>query len=96
MITHEITGCPPPIACPALARTPELKPIARAIGRHDDDTIVGLVGHEPWMSELASSLLVSDRAELEIDFPKSGVLGIRAERLAPGAGALLMLMRPKG
>jgi phosphohistidine phosphatase len=95
VITHEVTRCPAPVATPALARSPDLRTIFRAVGRHDDDTIVGLVGHEPWMSELASLLLVGDGAELDVDFPKSGVMGIRAERLAAGAGALFMMWRPR-
>jgi phosphohistidine phosphatase len=94
-ITAEETGSPPPVSCEALAGPPQLERIATAIGRRDDDAVVGLVGHEPWLGELASLLLVGD-GRLAVDFPKSGVLGLRLERVAAGAGTLDFFMRPRG
>jgi len=83
-------------SCSALAQPPRLDPLAEAIGDADGaDAIVALVGHEPWLSELASLLLSGSPSLLSIRFPKSGVLGIRAEVMAPGAGQLVFFLTPR-
>ncbi|MGH7560315.1 MAG: SixA phosphatase family protein [Gemmatimonadales bacterium] len=77
------------VAAPAAT---ELPPPALAAMPAEDDTpepfTVALVGHEPWMSELASLLLTGRASGLHIDFPKSGTMGIEVEDLSPGAGLL--------
>ncbi|HKV73562.1 MAG TPA: histidine phosphatase family protein [Gemmatimonadales bacterium] len=85
----------PPIALGALAMTPAIAPIARAIGPQDPAAIVALVGHEPWMSQLAGLLLTGRRDGLDIDFPKGGVLGLGAEDLRSGTAHLRLFLRPK-
>lgn len=53
------------------------------------------VGHEPDLSILASTLLISDDS-VWIDFKKSGVIAIDFDRYAaPGEGTLLYFLRPK-
>ena len=95
-LTTEFSGGPAPVACPALAAAPSLRALAAAIGRRPQDAVVGLVGHEPWLGELASLLLSGDARRLTILFPKSGVLGIAVGALDAGGGALEFFWRPKG
>jgi phosphohistidine phosphatase len=83
------------VTCPPLAQDPALDALAEAIGPRLDDERVALVGHEPWMSELASLLLAGSPTRLAIDFPKSGVMGIEAPVVAAAAGRLTFYLTPK-
>lgn len=98
--TAEITALgtrgPSPEACDALARAPDLAALHLALGAEGEEAIVGLVGHEPWLSELASLLLTGASPGLAVDFPKSGVMGLLVPALEPGAGTLHFFWRPKG
>ena len=76
------------VACPALATDPDLTAIADAVGERQHDEVVALVGMEPWMSELASLLLSGSPTRLEIDFRKSGIMGIEATTIGPASGRL--------
>jgi phosphohistidine phosphatase len=87
-LVADITGAPSPVACPALAAPPEPSAIAAAVGRPGAETILALVGHEPWLGELASLLLAGEPHRLSIAFPKSGVLGLTADGIAAGGAAL--------
>jgi phosphohistidine phosphatase len=94
-LTAEFTGCPAPVACPALAAAPSLRAIGAAIGRRPPDAVVALVGHEPWLGELASLLLTGDARRLTISFPKSGVLGVAVGAMDAGGGVLEFFWRPR-
>ncbi len=50
------------------------------------EAIVAMVGHSPWMEELAAILLGGSARCTRIDFPKSGVMGIDLDQVAAGAG----------
>lgn len=82
------------IACPALAAAPDLDDLAAQVGDIAPEETLALVGHEPWMSELASLLLTGKRAGLNIDFAKSGIMGIETDRIAEGGGTLRFYIRP--
>lgn len=82
------------IQCPALAVPPDLAELAQQLGVIAPEETVALVGHEPWMSELASLLLTGQTAGLSIDFAKSGIMGIAAEEVAAGLGMLRFYLRP--
>lgn len=84
-----------PTLCEPLAREPELDALQECVGVRPDDEIVALVGHRPWLPELGSILLSAASSRVAIDLPKSGVLGIRAQALEPGAGTLEFMLRPK-
>ncbi len=84
-----------PVELGALAMTPAIAPIARAIGPQDTAAIVALVGHEPWLGQLASLLLVGRREALAVDFPKAGVLGLEIGELSRGQAQLRFFLRPK-
>jgi phosphohistidine phosphatase len=85
----------PVVPCTQLATNPDLIRLTDAVGEHGPDAIVALVGHSPWMEELAGRLLVGSETKLRVDFPKSGVMGIDLERIAPGAGELRFFLRPR-
>ncbi len=84
-----------PVECLPLAGDPDLTTLGEAVGMRHPEDIVALVGHEPWISELASLLLSGDPSRIAIDFPKSGVMGIEISELAAGAGSLRFFLRPK-
>jgi phosphohistidine phosphatase len=84
------------LPCTALATPPDLGALAAEIGEVGADETIALVGHEPWMSELAVLLLTGRSAGLSIDFPKSGVMGIETAGLSSeaGGGTLLCFLVP--
>jgi phosphohistidine phosphatase len=82
-----------PVGCPALAAAPELRALARAIGPQPPEAVVALVGHEPWLSELAALLLTGQTDGLRLDFPKSGVVGLETDGLEAGGARLSFFWR---
>jgi phosphohistidine phosphatase len=97
ILARELKLPAPPSPCAALATEPELARLAADIGEAGADAMVALVGHSPWMEELAALLLTGPGAGagLRIDYPKSGVMGIEVEAPAAGAGELRFFLRPK-
>ncbi len=95
ILARELALPDPPVASAALADAPNLARLAEDIGRPGDGAIVALVGHSPWLEELAGLLLTGSGSGLGVDYPKSGVMGIEADRPAPRAGALKFFLRPK-
>jgi phosphohistidine phosphatase len=85
----------PPLPAESLTRAPEMSRLADEVGEPGSDAIVALVGHSPWMEELAAMLLADSTTGLRIDFPKSGVMGIDLAGVAAGAGELRFFLRPK-
>jgi phosphohistidine phosphatase len=85
----------PAVPTEALATTPDLSRLSDVIGDPGPDAIVALVGHSPWMEELAALLLADSPTGLRLDFPKSGVMGIDVEKPAAGEGELKFLVRPR-
>ena len=81
--------------CDALAAEPDLAKLQECIGTRTPDSVVALVGHSPWMEDLASLLLAGPGSRIAVDFPKSGVLAIQADRFEAGAGVLQFFLRPK-
>jgi phosphohistidine phosphatase len=95
ILAEELGLARPPVPCTALADAPELSRLADDLGSPGPDAIVAMVGHSPWMEELGAILLGGSATSVRIDFPKSGVLGIDLAKLAPAAGELRFLLRPK-
>jgi phosphohistidine phosphatase len=92
-ITADVTRGARPVACPALAEPPALAALDAALREPGAGALAALVGHEPWLGELASLLLVGEPHRLVIDFPKSGVLGLETDTLTPGGSVLTLLWR---
>lgn len=84
-----------PKAAPALAQAPDVEAIKAEIAGLGEIDTVALVGHEPWLGELASLLLTGDPNRLSVDLPKSGVLGIETALVEGGSGTLRFFFRPK-
>ena len=85
----------PPVPCDALAAEPDAARLAECVGDPGSDATVAMVGHSPWMEELAALLLGGSVSGLRVTFPKSGVMGIDLEKIEPGAGELQFFLRPK-
>jgi phosphohistidine phosphatase len=84
-----------PVECAALASEPDLEALQAAVGPRQPEETVALVGHEPWIGELASLLLTGEPHRLAVDFPKSGVLALELSEVAAGAATLRFFLRPK-
>jgi phosphohistidine phosphatase SixA len=84
------------VPCEALAAAPDLARIAEAVGDVGAEATIALVGHEPWMSELAALLLTGRSDGVHVDYPKSGVMGIEVEALNSenGNGTLRFFLTP--
>jgi phosphohistidine phosphatase len=85
----------PAVEVAALATEPDLVRLADDIGDPGPDAVVALVGHSPWIEELASLLLTDATGGLRLDYPKSGVMEIELERVAQGTGELRSFLRPR-
>jgi phosphohistidine phosphatase len=96
IIQQELSLPTPPAPCLALAADPEVGALDAALGPpRAKDAVVALVGHSPWIEELVGLLLTGAAHGLTVDFPKSGVMGIEADRIGPRAGTLRFFLRPK-
>ena len=78
----------------SLAMPPDVAAIAAEVGDVGAEETIALVGHEPWMSSLAGTLLDGERSDLRIDFSKSGMMGIEMDRLESGGGTLKFFVVP--
>ena len=85
----------PAVPCDPLAEDPDLIRLTDHVGEQASEAIVAMVGHSPWMEDLASLLLAGSTTHLRMDVPKSGVIGIDLAALEPGAGELRFFLRPK-
>lgn len=95
ILVRELQLPNPPVPCDALADNPDLARLAEEIGQPGPKAMVALVGHSPWMEELAGLLLTGTAAGVRIDYPKSGVMGIDVEKAEAGTGELRFFLRPK-
>jgi phosphohistidine phosphatase len=88
-------GIAPPIPAAALAADPDLGALDAAVGPRKSKAVLALVGHSPWIEELAALLLTGGADGLAIDFPKSGVLAVEADQVEAKAATLRFFLRPK-
>jgi phosphohistidine phosphatase len=78
------------VVCSELARAPDRELLARVRGKR-----VALVGHEPWLSELCTWLVLGSPASASrMLLKKGGVIRLQG-RLAPSGMQLLALLPPK-
>ena len=82
------------IRADTLAMPPDVPTIAAEIGEVGPEETIALVGHEPWMSDLAAQLLTGSSSGVRIDFPKSGVMGIEMDTMQPAGGTLRFFVVP--
>ena len=84
-----------PVRCEALAAEVNLAAIGEQVASLGNAQTVALVGHEPWLGQLASALLTRVPDAMTIDFPKSGIMGLEVADFAPGGGCLRFFLRPR-
>ena len=97
-ILEQEAGWPAPRPFPPLeSSAPPAQVLAalRAPGAGGEAASVALVGHEPQMSGLVSSLLAGKAGHAALDMKKGAVACLEADRLAPGAGVLLWFAPPR-
>jgi phosphohistidine phosphatase len=95
-VMQQALGVSAPIqSSDALAADPNPKRLDADVGTRGRDAIVAAVGHSPWIEEWAALLLTGTSHALRVDFPKSGVLAMEIDRIAPGTGTLRFFLRPK-
>lgn len=88
-------GLAPAAPCSALAAAPNLAALDAAVGPRKGKAVAALVGHSPWIEELAALLLAGSANGIAVDFPKSGVLAVETDRVEPRGGTLRFFLRPK-
>lgn len=93
-ITAERLGLGRPFQTESLTGPPDLARIQEAIGARPESAVVGLVGHSPYLDQLAALLLVGRGGRLQLDWKKSGVMVIDIRRIAPGEGTLVAFVPP--
>jgi phosphohistidine phosphatase SixA len=85
-----------PVPCDALADDPDLARLGECVGHQPPEAIVAMVGHSPWMEELAALLLGGSADSPRINYPKSGVMGLDVgDELRAGGAELRFFIRPK-
>jgi phosphohistidine phosphatase len=94
-LLHDVTGWPRPQPCPALG--PEWPPAsALDVLRERGERSIALVGHEPYLSGVASLLCAGHEELLRLELKKGAVAFVRVERdIWPDAGCLLWSVTPK-
>lgn len=79
-------------AMQALAPGGSWREVLRVLARHDDSSVIALVGHEPDLGKLAGVLLFG--APTALPLKKAGAAAIDAESPAAGVGRLLWWWSP--
>jgi phosphohistidine phosphatase len=81
--------------CDALAPGVDADKVFAALGTHRAASGIVLVGHEPDMGELLSTLLAGTRGLVRTTFKKAGLAGVTVAELPPrSAGVLEFLLTP--
>jgi phosphohistidine phosphatase len=94
-LLHEVTGWPKPQECSAL-EAGQTAGSALDVLRDRAEPSVALVGHEPYLSNLASILCAGGEDLMRLELKKGGVVLVRVvDEVGPGAGCLQWAIRPK-
>jgi phosphohistidine phosphatase len=94
-LLHEETGWPKPQECSALEAG---RPASGAVDvlRQHSEQAVALVGHEPYLSRLASLLCAGGEDTLRLDLKKGAVALLRIDgEVGPGSAELRWALAPK-
>ncbi len=79
VLLNEETGWPAPVECPELEAPRAPAGVLPVLEREADRQSLALVGHEPFLSMLASLLICGDENVLLMDFKKGGVMALGVE-----------------
>jgi phosphohistidine phosphatase len=89
-------GWPAPLACEALEPDGSSEAVLAALHEHAGAAAIGLVGHEPNLSQLAGYLLLGGDGPSPFEFKKAGVACVEfGQGPRAGAGRLRWLLPPK-
>ena len=92
VLIHEEAGWPEPVECPELEAERSPAAVLPVLEREAGRTSVALVGHEPFLSRLASLIVCGDESVLLVDFKKGGIMALEVES---GRGVLRWKATPK-
>jgi phosphohistidine phosphatase len=94
-LLHEAAGWPAPRDCPPL-EAPRPASGALDVLRAQEEQSIALVGHEPYLSTLASLLCAGGEHAMQLRLKKGAVAVVAMDgEVAPGAGTLLWAVPPK-
>src|SRR5262249_26271117 len=93
LLLEEEAGWPAPERCDALTSA-EAAPLLAAIAERAPARSIALVGHEPYLSEFATSLLFPLGARTAIEMKKGGVAYIECADPGEGSTAVLRWLLP--
>jgi phosphohistidine phosphatase len=94
-ILHDAAGWPKPDECPPLEAGRPASSALDVLRERGEDSIA-LVGHEPYLSQLASLLCAGSEGAAQIRLKKGAVALLRvAADVGPGSGDLRWLLQPK-
>lgn len=95
-LLEEEAGWPSPKPEPVLEADRSPAEAREVIKSHLDVASLALVGHEPYLSELASILLIGSPTSLSMAMKKGGVARLWLDGgLRPGTASLVWLVTPK-
>lgn len=87
---------PAPKRLPLLAEPPSLPRLAQVLASHAKGARIALVGHEPYLGELATRLLLPGEGAALFEFKKGGIACLRLDGgLVPGAAILRWFLSPR-
>lgn len=95
-ILHYEAGWPPPERCPALEAIRPPDDAVEILQERNDRSSAALVGHEPYLSTLASLLLTGREGALQLELKKGGVVLLElVGEPGPGRAVLRWSVSPK-
>jgi phosphohistidine phosphatase len=93
-ILGQEAGWPEPVAAPGLEKDRTPADAIKAIEEHAARSSMAVVGHEPNLTELASTLLGTDRVSIELE--KGGAMALDGgPAILPGSAVLRWLVTPE-
>jgi phosphohistidine phosphatase len=92
VVLHEEAGWPAPVECRELEAEREPAGALPVLEREAGRASVALVGHEPFLSRLASLIVCGDEDVMLVDFKKGGIMALEVE---DGRGVLRWKATPK-
>jgi phosphohistidine phosphatase len=95
VLLHEVAGWPDPEECPQLEVGWPAAAALEVLRRHSEPS-VALVGHEPYLSTLASLLCAGAEDALRLQLKKGAVAVLRVDGdVEPGTAYLTWALQPK-
>lgn len=94
-VLEEEAGWPAPERCDALVAEGEPEAALAHVAARDGAASIALVGHEPFLSRLASLLLAGDESAVALELKKGGVVLLELAGPLPGGARLRWSLSPR-